>query len=449
MLPRLCFILVLLTAVPLWAQTGYPATTTDNSQASSAMLLPPPVSGAAYPSEVGAEITANFLRGGLTFSGGYVNNLYPGTGVKTADDTLITVEPHIVIDHTAPRSHELLTYTPSFMFYSPDSVLNTANQTVAAAFQYQLSPHVDLLANDSLKKTTTTLGQPSAYSQGSVSGSLPSGTPGLVAPFAPQITNSVHAILSWQFTLNDMMGGGGYASQLSFTNPQLARGLYNSHSEGGSGFYTHRLTQSQYLGATFRYAKIEATPFTNVKVASAGLQTDDVLGFYTVYFRHSLSLSLGGGPERYNLTQPPAAMVQAWAPAAFASLGGQSRHTSFAVSYSRVVTGGDGVIGGFESDAADASGRWQLLPNWTLAVEGNYSQIKTVSTSIIAGSVPGGHTLAGSASVNHHLGPYLDISFQYQRLHQSYENIAAIATNPDSNYEFGSISYHFSRPLGR
>jgi hypothetical protein len=37
----------------------------------------------------------------------------------------------------------------------------------------------------------------------------------------------------------------------------------------------------------------------------------------------------------------------------------------------------------------------------------------------------------------------------YTRLHQSFNGIAAIATTPDTNREFISISYQFSRPLGR
>jgi hypothetical protein len=37
----------------------------------------------------------------------------------------------------------------------------------------------------------------------------------------------------------------------------------------------------------------------------------------------------------------------------------------------------------------------------------------------------------------------------YQRLHQSYGGIAAITSDPDADREFASISYQFTRPLGR
>jgi hypothetical protein len=45
-------------------------------------------------------------------------------------------------------------------------------------------------------------------------------------------------------------------------------------------------------------------------------------------------------------------------------------------------------------------------------------------------------------------GEHLNAQLGYTRLHQSY-NVTAIATNPDTNREFVSISYQFARPLGR
>jgi len=37
----------------------------------------------------------------------------------------------------------------------------------------------------------------------------------------------------------------------------------------------------------------------------------------------------------------------------------------------------------------------------------------------------------------------------YTRLHQSYNNIAAISRAPDVDHVLVSISYRFERPLGR
>lgn len=458
MLPRLVMILALLIPIRGLAQVNEPPGGNESSQTSDAanaaatrMLLPPPVSGLTYPTAVESETRSNYLRGGLTFSGGYVNNLYPGivSGTSVTNDALYMIQPSLSLDYSTPRSHEVLSYTPSISFYQPDSVLNTTNHSVMGTYQYRLGPHLTFLAGDNLEKTSTTLTQPTGVGPGSVSGNLPSVTPGVVVPFAPQVSNDANVVLAWQFSPGNMVGAGGTATLLNFSNPVQAQGLFNSNARGGSGFYTHRLNGSQYMGAAYQYSTIIASPFTGVHVPSSDLQTNSILGFYTLYLSPRVSFSVGAGPQRYDLTQGSIAPVRTWAPAVFASLGGQGRYASFAASYSHEVTGGEGVVGAFTSDAVEMSTRWEILPTWTIGLGGGYSRIKTVSTRILAGGVPGGHTISGMASVEHRLSDALSFTVQYQRLHQNYQGISTITANPDSNYEFGSLTYHFSKGLGR
>ena len=63
--------------------------------------------------------------------------------------------------------------------------------------------------------------------------------------------------------------------------------------------------------------------------------------------------------------------------------------------------------------------------------------------------VQGGHTVSGTVSVQHPMSEHFKAELGYARLHQSYSGIAVISTAPDSNREFISISYQFTRPLGR
>ena len=71
---------------------------------------------------------------------------------------------------------------------------------------------------------------------------------------------------------------------------------------------------------------------------------------------------------------------------------------------------------------------------------GGFSQDATASTN--------GHTVSGTASLQRQFGEHLNVQLGYTRLHQNY-NVAAISTTPDTNREFVSISYQFSRALGR
>jgi hypothetical protein len=447
MVTRIVIFSALLVTAPAWPQSADTGGSIENSASSAQMLMPPPVSAVGFTTVVGAEERSNYLSGGVSFNGGYVSNLYPGSGTSTVNDELYLVSPMISADHSTDRSHETFTYTPAFTFYDHNSELNTVNHTGTAAFQYRLSPHMNFLAGDTLAKTSDTWNQP--LSSGSVSGGLPSVTPGIIAPFAPQLSNSAYAQLGWQLSLNDMVGGSGVTSLVNYSQSSSeSRGLYNSDARGGSGFYTHRLPDGQYIGATYQYSQIVATPAIANGIAQATLDANTVDGFYTVYPTSALSLSLGGGTQHYQLIQSPAASVNGWAPSAFGSLGWHGLHTSLALSYSHLVTEGAGIIGVYSANTAALSGRWQISRNWTANAGGNYSVLATVARSL-SGSVPGGHSLNGTASVIRQFGQQFSIAIQYQRLHQTYSDVAAISIDPNSSRESVSITYHFSRPLGR
>ncbi len=432
---------LLLATAPAWSQAAG-----GGAANSSQMLMPPPISAVGFPVETSGEERSNYLNGGITFNGGYVNNLYPGTGTTTINEALYLVQPNISADHTTDRSHETFTYAPAFTFYNPDSTLNSVNQMGNARFQYRFSPHVTFAAGDGVTKTSNALSEP--LLSGPVSGELPQVTPGLIVPFAPQLFNSAYAQLGWQFSLNDMLGFDGDATLLHFSNTPEASGLYNSNSRGGAAFYTHRLNERQYLGATYEYSEIIANPTISNGIAEADLNADTLLGFYTVYPKSNLSLSFGGGSQRYRLTQSPIAAAEAWAPSALGSIGWQGVHTSFALTYSRIVTEGSGVIGAYDTNAATLSWHWQLSRSWRASLGGNYSDLATVDRSF-AGSLPGGHTLSGAVTVGRQLGENFSFSVQYQRIHEDYAGISAISNAPNSSLESGSITYHFSRPLGR
>jgi hypothetical protein len=47
------------------------------------------------------------------------------------------------------------------------------------------------------------------------------------------------------------------------------------------------------------------------------------------------------------------------------------------------------------------------------------------------------------------MGEHFNAEIGYARLHQSYSGVAVISSNPDSDREYVSITYQFTRPLGR
>jgi len=445
MFTRASLAIILFATVRLWSQVDTNPTEATTSPADDArMLTPPPVSGAAYPTEVASETRSNYVRGGLTFNSAYTDNLLGGTEGKPISDISYSIWPTIALDETTSRLHTVLTYSPGFTFYQHTSSFNQADQNVGVEFRYRFSPHVTLSVRDSLHKTSNVFNQPDLLSATPVSGSAQTPTVAVVAPVADQLNNTGNAELTYQFTRNGMVGAGGTFSNLHYPNPAEVPGLYDSSSAGGSVFYTHRLSKKHYIGTSYQYQRILSYPIAS----QSETQTQYVSVFYTVYLRPTLSLSLSGGPQHYDVYQPSLPSSQAWSPAGTASLGWQERHTSFAASYSRLVTGGGGLLGAYHSNSASGSLRQQVTRNWNVGLTASYSIYKNLEPFFFL-SNPGGHTVLGSASVQRKLREHLNAEVGYTRLHQSYDNIAAVSTFPNVNREWISISYQFARPLGR
>jgi hypothetical protein len=331
-------------------------------------------------------------------------------------------------------------YSPGFTIYQPTSALNQVDQNLAANFQYLLSSHVAVSIRDSFQQSSNAFNQP----QPGVSGSGQAPPTSVIVPFANRLTNETDVELSYQFSRDAMIGGSGIISSLNYPNPAQVPGVSNSSSRGGSAFYARRFLGKQYVGETYQYLRILASP-TNEQTET---QTDTFLSFYTIYPRHTLSLSVAGGPQRIVASQSSFPTTRSWAPSTMASVGWQGNRTSFAVNYQRTVTGGGGLIGSFNSNSASAFARWQMARTWTVGSTASYAITKSTNSAFI-GSSPGGHSFSGTFLVQHTISAHLTAQLGYDRLHQSYNGIAVISTAPDSNREFFSLSYQMTRPLGK
>jgi len=445
MFTRTALGLALLMAVPLWAQVDTNGTQPNaNLQDEARMLTPPPVNGEAYPTAPTAETRSNYLNAGLTFNTAYSDNVLAGITPNPVSDISYSVWPRIALDETTARLHSVLTYSPGFTFYQRTSARNEMDQNAGVDIQYRLSPHVTASLRDSFQQSSNVFNQPDLLSAGAVYGSAQAPTVTVIAPLADRLSNTGDGELTYQFSATGMVGAGGTFTNLHYPNPSQVPGLYDSSSRGGSAFYSHRLSRRHYIGALYQYSHILAYPVG----AQSEVQTHTVFGFYTIYLKPNLSLSLSGGPQYSDTTQGLLPALRSWSPAATASLGWQGRHTTFAGSYSRIVTGGGGLIGAFHSNTANASARWQIARTWNIGAVGNYAIYKTLTPFFFLAN-PGGHTVSGTVSMQHQISERFNAELGYTRLHQSFNGVTAISSNPDMNREYISISYQFTRPLGR
>src|SRR5579862_1993448 len=453
---KICAALILLTALPLWSQDAPPAqfaptvTGQDNAQEQpqnqndDMMLTPPVVSGQTYPTEMASQERSNYLRAGMSFSSAYGNNAVATANGKPVNETSYSVAPTLVLDETTSRLHSLLTYTPGFTFYQQTSYLNASNENASIELQYRVSPHVTFSARDALQKTSSVFSQPDFSSGGPVSGSSQPANFSVIPPVADMLTNAGNVGLSYQFALNGMVGVSGTFSNLHYPAPAQVPGLYDSSSQAGSAFYSHRIFSRHYLGVTYQYQRLMAYPTTGFSET----QTHGIFVFYTVYLAPRLSLSVFGGPQYSDTIQPAVGALdfqlpvfKTWTPAAGGSLSWQGRFNSFAMSYSHIISGGSGLVGAVQMDSATMSLRQQITRSLTGALSGSY-----VQNDVINSFVPGaysGHSASGTIALQRQFHQSLNLQVGYTRLHQNYSDVAVLSQIPNTNREFISLSYQF------
>ena len=407
------------------------------NDAGGRMVTPEPVSIEGYSMNFTSEgERSNYLRGGLTVGSSYSDNVSPSGGQPISDFSY-SVWPFITLDQMRSRLSWNLSYSPGFTFYQKTTAFNESDHNLALALKYRLSPHVTFKAENRFSKTSNFLNQNQNLAAEPATGLAP--TVALVVPIADQLRDTSSAQLSYQTSPNGLIGATGTFSELNYPTRSQVPGLFDSTSSTGQAFYTHRLSGKHYLGATYDYTNLLSHP-NGIRT-----ETHSVLLFYTLYLNSATSFSVFAGPERSESHGAVLTPAQ-WSPAAGGSFGWRREHTSLEMNASRRVSGGGGLASAVHSLDANASVRQQLSPSTTVGLSANYSLNEALR---LLPSTSNGHLVSGTISFERRLGAHFGFDMAYTRLHQSYNNIAAISRAPDVDHVLVSISYRFERPLGR
>jgi hypothetical protein len=437
--------LVLLVTIPACCQSTIPAATglgtTDDLGSTDQMLTPAPVSDQGYPTGIRSQQRSNFLRVGIGLNTAYSDNILGDLNANPVSDVEYSILPTIGIDKTTERQRWRLTYSPGFTFYQRTSSRNQTDQNVELDFQFRLSPHVTFNVQDVLLKTSNIFNHTDALSGEVIGTEAPVIT--FIGPVADVLSNTASTELTYQFRRNGMIGAEGTFVLRDYLKPAEVPGLYDSNASGGSGFYSHRLSQKHYIGARVEYTRILAYPVD----AQSEVQTTAFMFFYTLYLKPTFSISLSGGPQHYNIFQSPLPVYGSWSPTFTASTGWQGRHTTLVGGYSRLVTGGGGLVGALQSNSGSVSLRRQVEKTWNVGVASSYTNNKNVTPATFLSS-QGGHSFFGTFSVQHQVSEHFQLEFGYTRVQQTYSNVAVLARNPNTNREFINLTYQLRRPLG-
>ena len=447
--------LLILMATAAWAQTEErvpPATTpfavpgNGPDPDADRMTVPPPVSGLALPVVLGSQERSNYLRGGVAFMSAYTDNALQGAGGQPLSDISYSVAPFVSMDQTTTREHLVLTYAPGYTFYQRFSNMNLGDQNASVRFAYRLSPHLTFSAGDVFQKTSSVFNQPYSDTTGTVNTGPALPNFSIIAPIASELNNVGNVGLAYQFALNDMAGANGTFTNLHYPNPSQVPGLFDSSSQAGLAFWAHRLSRRQYIGATYQYQRLLAYPTQGV----IETQTHAPLLFYSAYPAKDITLSLFGGPQ-YSETAEPSmqASLKQWTPAGGASLRWQGHLTSVALSYVHIISGSAGLAAPVKLDSGTASVSQQIMKTLTASVSGGYAQNDAVGNISPSLETLNGHSVLGTASMQKQFGRNVNLLLGYTRVHQDYPDVPVLASTPNTNREFISVSYHFDRALGR
>jgi hypothetical protein len=434
----------LLASAPLWSQVEPSATGGDviSPVDDLHMAIPPPISGRLYSTEFSSESKSNYVAGGVAFTAAYTDNLLSVQTTHQVSDEIYSVVPNFSFERKTPRQLQSLSYALGFTFYQHTSDLNAITQSAEAEYQYHPSRYSTISVRDDFSQNSNAFNQVTPVSGGSVAGLPQVSSTVVVAPFENQITNAASGDATWQFARDAMIGGGGSYQLLNYENLSNVPGLNDSNITGASAFYSRRVSRGQYLGANYLYSRIATHPEITTT------NTHAILGFYTIYLNRTSSLSISAGPQHYDVEQSPNPSHSAWAPAVSGTFGWESARANVAASYSHIVSGGQGLTGAYHSDLANASARWLFSRTWTGEVSGGYSNYNSV-TPLGSFANQGGHTLVGTAAIQHKFGEILSGELGYSHFHQSYGQIQAVSSFPDSNRVYMSINCKFRKPIGR
>lgn len=440
---KLCAILLVLITVPAWCQVEPSATGSYAAPDEDAhMIMPPVVSGANLPLDAELGQRSNYLSAGVTLDSGYISNLQPGESVVAISDESYSIWPMVSVDQRTPRSLRSLVYTSGFTFYQRTNVLDTVNQSMDADFEFGLTPRLTVSLRDSFRQNSNVFNQPIVGSGVLSPAAVAPIDSGVVIPFDEELKNEVSALFGYQFAKFAMVGGRVAVQSLKFPDLRQGSGLYNSKADSALAYYSRRISRDQYLGGFYEQANMVTSQ------QKTTTQTRTLSLFYTLAAGRNFTLSLATGPQYLDFTVPGSPSYSEWTPSVGGSIGWQASRARITADYSRDITAGQGILGAFASDIAEASARYQLTRSWILNGIGGYENSKNTVPIALQG-YPGGRSVSGTVSVGYSVREYLTAGAGYTHLRQRYTGVAAISQAPDSDRVFLSVSYYFRRPLGR
>jgi hypothetical protein len=441
----------LLTALAASAQDDQhrvPAPAVDSSLPYTTVLTPPmPVSSLRMPLTFSSETgRSNYVRGSLRVGSGYDDNVM-ATPSHHVSDVSYMILPSIDIGQTRERWNWDFGYTPGFTVNQRVVERNQAAHDLHMLFDYRLSPHVTARIHESFQKTNSLFSD--VMSSPSVGPLQEPNTSG-ITPLANRTGNTSGLDLTYQFGAGSLVGASGNFYFVNYDAPStstIVSYLIDTRSWGGNAFYAHRFSERHWAGFTYNFQRLLFDP---------GFRTDvnRTLFFYSLSAGSHVAFSVWAGPEGTSSVAPALGMPnigsgssqQHWSVAGGADLSWQGKGTSTRVGYTRQTSDGGGLAQAVTLQQVSGELRERFTAKWTGSASLGYARNNPLNA--LNGTAPY-HSWMGSVGCDYSLTSNLAVSLSYGRDQLSYAYAGVPAVTSNRNRAFFSVSYSFSRPLGR
>ena len=429
-----------------------PASAMDDQRAPAPALITGDSGSLAFSSELERS---NFLRGGISVGASYDDKATDSPTARIGDFSY-SVLPNIQLDQTRSRLEWTLGYSAGFTANQRLTQRNQGSHDLTGKLHYRLSPHVDLRLSDNFLDTTGFFQQFQNGLGTPVTGPINQPNPTLVTPLARSLSNTANADLSYQFSAADVMGVGGTFYDSHYREvPVGAAQLTDTSTRSGEAYLNHRFTARNWTGVTYKYQRMVLGATGNLDT------TQSVLLTHSIYFREHTTLSFFAGPEYSQLDTPVVTMNIAPPIISFATVinsehtlsaalgatfGWQGRLSSVRVQVTRQISDGGGVLGAVQLTSVGAGVRRQLTKSTSGNLGVTYGHNRELGQS--SAGVPVLNSASGSVGLQQQLGQSFLLAMSYGR---DFQKGGTFAPNGTINHNRGSISisYNFTRPLGR
>lgn len=398
----------------------------------------------------------NYLDAGIGFGSTFDDNAL-STPSNPKADTTFGVFPNLALKQTLGRLNWQLDYFGGFTAHQRFSAYNQGSHDFGLEGSYKLAEHVDLFVRDHFVMTTGFFDQinPNPYtSAGSI---LSQPNQSVITPLSKQSSNLATVAVNDQFSASSAVGGSGTFYRLYYKDAPPGSILLNTDSFDVEGYYNRRLSARNSMGVTYRFQRFTFSDLGN------DTNTHSVLLTYAFHPDPNMTLSVFAGPEYVDMTMQlmnaslalPQLQLSAvsadhrfWRGTGGASFAWNGLHTGLTASVVRSINDGGGLLGAVGLTNTNIGLRRQLSRRLTAGLGFDYGLSDAIGTVLTPYSSI--KSAVGSVSVSRQVRNNFGFTLGYSRVFQS-QATSAGAGSPDINHNraWASISYQFSRPLGR